>query len=49
VLNTEAHPLPIRGRNAFHRGVKTTTKASEAAAARSGENAAAEDLNENAI
>ena len=29
VLNTEAHPLPIRGNNDFHRGVKVTTKAPE--------------------
>ena len=27
VFNTEAHPLPVRGNNAFHRGVKMTTKA----------------------
>ena len=27
VFNTEAHPLPIRGANLFHRGVKMTTKA----------------------
>ena len=30
VLNTEAHPLPIRGKNSFHRGVKMTTKAPQA-------------------
>lgn len=29
-MNTEAHPLPIRGKNLFHRGVKLTTKAPQA-------------------
>ncbi len=52
VFNTEAHPLPIRGANLFHRGVKMTTKApppAEAAAPAADNVNNSNDINNNLV
>jgi Glycosyl hydrolase family 47 len=49
VMNTEAHPLPIRGSNTLHRGVKVTTKSPPPQESKRQDGAPLEDIADNAV